>query len=161
MNSYDAFWMAQNATAAAWALALGVDATIQDVESALDAETWPTAMEAGAAALLRVGHCMLLLEGYTGAYDELNILAALALRQPELADELCALPTTVSADRAEAEALLQSLHRHRRAIKERLPFEVASMRTPEGFFPVVGTARQLERLRTAVGLEGFEPEWET
>ena len=156
VRAYDAHWLATNATAAAWGQALTVQSGVADVEAALAAGDHETLLEATWLTLVRIGFCLLLLDGYTGTSSELDVLDALVAEDHPLVDDLHDHQVGNEVSEVQVDAALAVLRRWDTALTEALPFQIPAIRTPRGFFPSVRMASQFEKLRAALGLPPFE-----
>ena len=140
-TSYDAYWFAESATAAAWATALLVEAGSDDIAGALVDRDYSTACEAAYLTRLKVRYCQSLLEGHSPvSVDEISLLA-LAASDRDATNELIGISSsaTDTEDQAAAETVERALER----LRASMPFDMPLMRTPEGFFPSVRVAAEL------------------
>jgi hypothetical protein len=156
MKTHDARWMAVQAAAAAWTLTLQVESAREDIDGAIAAEDYPTAVECASLAMEFLGHCSLLLDGHHRVDGVEELLTALTVEDPQWVHTLCDLPTAANADLAAAETARAVVDRIYRKVLETLPFTVPKARTPQGFYPSLRIASQVEKLRTSLGLEPFE-----
>jgi hypothetical protein len=154
MTSHDAYWLANQGTAASWAYGLLVLSAVEDVEAAVAAEDWPTAVESAATALRTLAYCQLLLDGYLGSDHEHDILLALGRCPDWLTDELHRLPPATTDERSAREAAA-AVHRVARRVEDHMPVSLPALRTPTGLLPSLKLASQLEKLRTRLGLAPY------
>jgi hypothetical protein len=158
MTVYPARWAAHEAMDAAWTLAVRIEGAIEDIAGALENGSIATAFEAAVAALGRLAALECAVAGWPGVTDEARQVANLAVADEIGGDalhEYAALPRATSATRADAEALLELVRVRASLIEERLPFVLPRSRTPEGFYPSVRVAKELENLRGQLGLPPY------
>lgn len=156
MRSHNPHWVADRAATVAWIATLNVEGCIEDIEAAIAAEDHSTAVECAGITVMLLGYCSLLLNGHQRLGGDEEVLAALAVHEPAWLETLCGLPPAVAADAAAAERALRTVDGAYRRIRESLPFTVPMARTPQGFYPSLRVAGQVERLRNALGLGPFE-----
>ena len=164
MTHIDARWFADRVTAASWTHALLVQPGLEDVEAAARDYDWDTCLLAALLTVEKLVFCELILEGVALSPHEAELLLALgaeltpttaALRQIQ-ALRAGAGPFVESKD---AEAAMARVTAADDYVRCRFPIEVLPMRTPEGFYPSLRVAAELERLRQAVGLGPFQWRW--
>lgn len=156
MKSYDPGWMAEQAARVAWTCTITLDGYIEDIDAAMAAEDYATAVECAGTSLFLIGYCSLLLNGHQNPDGEEEMLTALTVHEPRWLDDLCALPAAMTADAVDAERARQAVNKAYRGLRGRVPFTVPMVRTPQGFFPSLRVASEVEKLRSALGLEPFK-----
>lgn len=154
MKGHDAYWLANQGTAASWTYGLLVLASVEDVDAAVAAGDWPTAIESAAGALQALAYCQLVLDGYLGPSHEHDILLVLGRGPAWLVDELAQLPP-VTAGESGARQAAAAVDRARRLVEEQMPVSLPALRTPTGLLPSLKLASQLEKLRTRLGLAPY------
>jgi hypothetical protein len=164
MRVIDARWFADRATAASWTHALLVQPGLEDVAAAAADRDWETCLLAALLTAEKLVFCDLVLDGSARTPREPDIL--LAVDGPE--SPATAALTAIHAIRADhgaaaheagADAARAMLAAADEYVRSRVPIDVLPMRTPEGFYPSVRIAAELDRLRTSLGLGPFEWEW--
>lgn len=150
MKSWDAHWIAMNGTIATFVYAIQLEAVIEDVDAAVADGDWATTLECVAIGYLWVAQCEAALEGIFTEDEEgpLVVLATLS----EHHETLARMPPRVATGEADCRDEVAKFHACCERLRLRLPFAVPSMRTPSGFFPAVRLAKELERLRSALGV---------
>jgi hypothetical protein len=166
MSTIDAKWFAEAGTTASWTHALLVQPALEDVEAAAADHDWDTCVLACLFAVEKLAFCDLMLDGRVATPREAELLCTLSPEASPIADALLsihALRDTSDPDMGEDRArVAMSLVDNANAyVASRIPIDVLAMRTPEGFYPALRIAAELERLRAAVGLSPFEWEWWT
>ena len=156
MRAVDARWAAGPVMDAAVALTVAIDGAMEDVEGALAAGDHATAAEIATIGLRHVALIARSLEGSPlGIGDpEVQLAVLAAASDPALAAAAERGPATATGADA-AQARRAELAEAAAELRGRLPFDVPLMRTPEGFFPAVRAARQLEALRSRLHLDPF------
>lgn len=158
MRSLSARWFAEEATAGAWAEALVVQPAVEDVEVAATCGDWATCVDCAVEALLAAGFVLAVLDGYQGSPAEVDLLPRLVRDRSPVVGLLDALPPAHAATEEDAATACRLVRTATALVSGAVPFQLPAMRTPEGFFPSVKMAADLEKLRTRLGLPGFR--WE-
>ncbi|WP_030378768.1 MULTISPECIES: hypothetical protein [unclassified Streptomyces] len=160
MRTLDAHWTATSANVAIWVYGLHVQAFHTDVEAALDACQWETAVEAAGLMLKEIAVAELALRGYTDIPFEADVhLALLAQDGPLLAD-MDSIPPPYGSDETTARQAADVAFEAERRLVGALPFPLPTLRTPEGFFPTLKIGSDLDGLRDALGLpKSFWRNW--
>lgn len=165
MTAVDARWFADRATAASWCHALLIQPGLEDAEAAAQDGDWETCLLACLLTVEKLVFCERLLDGGMTVPREPELLLAAA-------DDATG-PVAVGLHRMwslragagplvgrdTARAALDCLAEVDLHVRDRIPIDVLPMRTPEGFYPSLRIAAELERLRKAVGLDPFEWSW--
>jgi|GEM_PF-1902293 len=163
-GSVDARWFADRATAASWCHALLIQPGLEDAEAAAQDGDWATCLLSCLLTVEKLVFCERLLVGGVAVPREPELLLAAALGTGPVADGLRRMQALRSGagPRVEEETALTALAclaEVDRYVRAKIPIDVLPMRTPEGFYPSLRVAAELERLRKAVGLGPFEWSW--
>lgn len=163
MTAIDARWFADRATATSWCHALLIQPGLEDADAAALAGDWATCLLSCLLTVEKLVFCERLLDGGATAPREPELLLAADDAGPVAVGlrSLQALRAGAGPDVAEetARTALTCLADADRHVRDRIPIDVLPMRTPEGFYPSLRVAAELERLRKAVGLGPFEWGW--
>ncbi len=163
MTAWNARWFAEQATSAAWSHPLLVQPGLEDAEAAAEDEDWETCVLACLLTIEKLVYCELMLDGSpVGSPREDDLLLAAAGAQTAATGALCRIQRLRGAPRIDesvAKAALDCLATADTYVRGRIPIQILPMRTPEGFYPTLRVAAELERLRKAVGLDSFSWKW--
>jgi hypothetical protein len=163
VTGWDARWFADQATSASWSHPLLVQPGLEDAEAAAEAADWDTCVLACLLTVEKLVYCELMLDGRPACSPRETdvLLAAAAVSSPatDSLQRIQQLRQVPDPGRATAHAALDCLAAADGYVRGRIPIEVLPMRTPEGFYPSLRVAAELERLRKAVGLGPFQWNW--
>ncbi|SCL26611.1 hypothetical protein GA0070616_3342 [Micromonospora nigra] len=148
----DLTWLITHGAGMAWQYAMAVQTALTDIDAALAAENHPACVESCAVALRAITYCEQVGAGYLGRPTHVEHHVHLALTDSPAARALRRLPPPAGATRAEAEAARQVVREQDERLRASLPVDIPVLRTASGFFPTVGIAGALEKLRTEHGL---------
>ncbi len=152
----DLTWLLTHGAGMAWQYAMAVQTAITDIDAAITAEDYPVALEACAVALRAMAYCEQVGAGYTGRPTHVEHHIHLALDDSPPARALRRLPQPPGATRAEALSARDVVREQDERLRARLPLAIPVMRTASGFFPTVGIAGALEKLRAEHGLGAMD-----
>lgn len=148
----DLTWLITHGAGMAWQYAMAVQTALTDIDAALAAGDHPACVEASAVALRAIAYCEQVGAGYLGRPTHVEHHVHLALDPSPAARALRRLPPAGGASRSDAEAARAVVHEQDERLRALLPVTIPVLRTAAGFFPTVGIAGALERLRTERGL---------
>jgi hypothetical protein len=159
----DARWFADQATGAAWSHPLLVQPGLEDAEAAAAAEDWDTCVLACLLTTAKIAFCELVLDGAMPVSPrESDVLLAAAAAGSPITASLVALQQLRQVpcpDKDTAQAAMDCMAAADARVRDRIPIQVLAMRTPEGFYPTLRVAAELDKLRKAVGLGPFKWNW--
>jgi hypothetical protein len=155
MRSLSAHWVAESATAAAWGEALVIQPAVEDIEAALAAGDWATCVDCAFESVLGACFVLALLDGYQGPPREAELLLRAGADCSPLAGLLEQVACGCGASEEDARRAAAVAREARELVAAALPLRIDAFRTPEGFYPGVRAAADLERLRERVGLGPF------
>lgn len=145
-------WLLTHGTGMAWQYAMSVQTSLADIEAALEDGNHPACVESCAVTLRAIVYCRQVGDGYVVPPSELEHQLHLATDNSPAARALRALPFAAGASREDAEKAREVVAEHAHALCDDLPVTVPVIRTASGFFPTVGIAASLEKLRAEHGL---------
>ncbi|MGQ0839473.1 hypothetical protein [Actinokineospora sp.] len=150
--SHDAQWLATRVAPAAWVYIYEVQSCVADLDAAIADEDWMTCVESAAETINAILYCRLVLEGFTGRCtpEELTLYATVT-DTPDTR-RMRAVPPSITAGRHDALAAAESARQSAGELEADLPIHLPIIRTPQGFFPSVRVAGDIERLRENLGL---------
>ena len=155
MRSLSARWFAGEATQAAWAQALVIQHALEDVEAMFEDGDWPTCVDCSFDAVVGAAFVLAVTDGHDGPPTEPEMLVR-ALRDGGPVTELLErLPPAPGAKRADAERARELALEAAALVERALPLQIVGFRTPEGFYPGVRVAKDLEKLRSRMGMPGY------
>lgn len=150
--AHDAQWLATRAAPAAWVFIYEVQSSITDIDAAYDDGDWLTCVEAAAETINAVLYCRLVLDGFVGGCSAEALSLHATVGQSRDAERMRALPPSSRATEEDARQAGESARQAARDLEGDLPIQLPVVRTPEGFFPSVRVACDVERLRETLGL---------
>lgn len=148
----DAYWVATSGAMACWAYLLYVQPFREDIEAATEARDWPLAIEAASLMLKEVGFALLVLRGYVDIPFEADLNLSLLALDHDLLEDMARIPRSFGADESAARRAIEIATAAEGDLRARLPISVPTLRTPEGFFPTMKVAADLDRLREGLGV---------
>jgi hypothetical protein len=148
--------MADRVPSASSIMSLVVEGCVEDVDAATAIEEYSTAVEAAAIGLLHLAHCSLILSGLPTMTSEKDILMALAVHRPEALDRIADLPDSYGASRQDAEQVRRMLREELDELRSGMPIQLPLTRRADGFFPSIRVAKEIEKLRAALGMPGLD-----
>lgn len=140
----------------AWQYAMSVQTSLTDIEAAWAAEDYPACLESCAVTMRAIFYCHQIGDGYDGSPGTLEHHAALAASTHPVALALRDLPIPVGSTRSAARHGKDAVAREDDRLRHRLPLEVPVMRSAKGYFPLIGIAADIERLRVEAGLGAMD-----
>lgn len=152
VDGTDLTWLLTHGAGMAWQYAMAVQTALADIDAALDAGNYPACVEACAVALRSIAYCEQVGAGYLGRPSHIEHHVQLALDDSPAARALRQLPPPPGATREQAQAARAVVHAQDARLRAALPVTIPVMRSAAGFFPTVGIAGALEKLRTEHGL---------
>ncbi|MEY2419967.1 MAG: hypothetical protein QOI95_34 [Acidimicrobiaceae bacterium] len=155
MSVYGARWVASEAMEVSVVMAFGIDGGIEDIEGALGAGDVPTAFEATLEALATLANMRLMLNGALRSRG-LRRLALLGATDDPVLALIGSTPPAIEATEELVESLLETVRAQSNEIRAALPFEIPKMRKPDGLFPTLRVAKELEQLRHRLGLPPYD-----
>jgi hypothetical protein len=151
----DALWLATRGAEACWIHAVLVESSVEDVEGAVQAGDADVALEAAWMALVWLALADMVASGRASATSELAALAAVVVTDHDVAPDLEWLVERARPTADDTHDALRRVHARQERFRSSLPIELPSMRTPQGFFPSIGLARDVEELRRLLRFDPF------
>ncbi|GAA5084311.1 hypothetical protein HNP84_001997 [Thermocatellispora tengchongensis] len=152
----DVMWLLTHGAGMAWQYAMAVQTALTDIDAAIAAEDYPVAVEACAVALRAMAYCEQVGEGYTGRPTHVEHHVHLAVDGSPAALALRRLPPPCGATAEQAQEARTTVLAENERLRARLPLTIPVMRTANGFFPIMGIAGALEKLRAESGLGAMD-----
>jgi hypothetical protein len=94
-------------------------------------------------------------EGHIGSPAEPDALVRALRDDGEAAALLAKVPRAPGATREDAERARALALEAAALVEQAVPLQIVGFRTPEGFYPGIRVAKDLEKLRTRMGMPGF------
>lgn len=152
----NAHWFATEAIDAAFLLGMVVEGGIEDVEGAIECADYVTAYESAIWALDYLALARHVLDCAPPRRNEPELVALIAAVDDDTADARTKFPAPTEMEASDAHALLASLRERQAELRASLPIELSEVRTPEGLFPGIRSAADVEKLRRKLGLDTIE-----
>jgi hypothetical protein len=151
-DGVDLLWLMNHGAAMAWQYAMAVQTCLTDMTAAYDDGDHGGCVESCMAALRAIAYCERVSRGYVGRPSPVEHHTYLAIDDSPASVALRDLPLAGGASDADARAAMRVVREHDERLRELLPVTTPVMRSAAGFFPVVGIAAALEKLRAEHGL---------
>lgn len=155
MRTLSAYWFAAEGTTAAWTQALVIQHSLDDVDAMFEAGDWAMCVDCAFESVL--GACLVLAvaDGYTGPPSEPDSLLRALRDGGRVVELLDSLPLAPGATREDAERARTTANDAAALVADVIPLQIVGFRRPEGFYPGVRVAKDLEKLRGRMGMPGF------